>query len=318
MVKRVSVLMPARDEEETLPHTLPRLVNSLDRLNHLGQWAEAVVVVQAGSPFLVRPSLRHPMVRIVSTDRIGKFNALRVGTEVADGDIIVPVDADVVVGVDTVEKLVRPLLDGRADVSASRVEFVAGGHGRQAELLASWAAVSADAWDRLRREYPDQRWALPGAMYAIRREYLPTEALCPLVDDASVGLHANEMGAVFAYEPAAVSRTAAPARMKHWVRQKLRSRRGWAALRRLRPVHVGLLEQTIRGLVREGARDVRWARAMQLQDHALRMVATARPGQRALDAGEWKPSREEGAVDLVLDVSANAGPSGRVECVETE
>jgi cellulose synthase/poly-beta-1,6-N-acetylglucosamine synthase-like glycosyltransferase len=294
MVSLVSILVPARNEESILPHTLPSLVEAAE---NLGVEAEIIVVLQVRSPFLENPPFRHPLIKMMTTNRVGKFNALYAGADAAEGSILVLADADVFVEPDAIALLVAPLLTGQADVAGSRIEYMPGGCGKIAGVLASWASVSARAWDDLRSKHRDLRWALPGAMYALRREYLPAAPLCPLVDDASIGLYASEAGAVIDYVPAAVARTATPARNSHWTRQKLRSRRGWAALRHMRPGQVASLDRVIRHSINQAAGNTHWSTLMQAQDRVLRIVGSVWPSSALRNDGQWQPARGRETVE---------------------
>jgi phytoene dehydrogenase-like protein len=135
------------------------------------------------------------------------------------------------------------------------------------------------------------RWALPGAIYGVRRAFFPTEPLVAIVDDASLGLHAKDSGAVFAYAPEAVVLTAAPTTCQGWVRQKLRSRRGWAALGRIRPTDVTQLESTIRRYLAWTAQNDPTAPLMFAQDSALRFLARQSLHWLREPSGTWNPSR---------------------------
>lgn len=160
-------------------------------------------------------------------------------------------------------------------------------------LLERWAEISFAAWDGLRHGHVDMRWALPGALYALRRELLPSRVLVPLVDDASIGLHAVELGAVIDYAPTARIRTPAPVTYRHWERQKYRSRYGWAALARLRPTQVAALEAVLRGYIRAAATGDPTAALMQGQNRLHRLAAQATLWRSPTPPELWIPARRE-------------------------
>jgi glycosyl transferase family 2 len=284
----VSILVPARNEELTLPSTLPRI---LEAARGVPGPAEVVVIVPPDSPVLVEPPVQDTLLRWIPTPRPGKFNALRTGADAARGDVLLLVDADVLIQPDAFRILAEPIIAAAADVVAGRIDLVPFATSGIEQLFERWAVLSFRAWHELRTHHPELRWALPGAIYGVRRTFFPTEPLVAIVDDVSLGLHAKDAGAVFAYAPEAVVLTAAPPTWQGWVGQKLRSRRGWAALGRIRPTEVTQLESTIRGYLASVARDDPTAPLMFAQDRALRFLARQSLRWRKEPSGMWNPSR---------------------------
>ena len=283
----VTVVVPARNEEHVLPRTLPAL---LDAAARLPVPTDVVIVTPATSPMVATPPVAGENLRWEAVAAPGKYHAIRTGADTTEAEVLLLVDADVLVEPGTLQALADPILDGRADVCAGRVDLTTwAGPGRPG-LLARWASVSFDAWDRMRRERSDLRWALPGAVYGIRRSLLPAALLVPLVDDVSVGLHAYDQGAAFFYEPAATVRTPPQDRYGMWARQKIRSRRGWAALAEHRPQEVAALEATFRLYLAAAASKEPTRHVMYAQDRMLRTVAR---GLGRPDSGGWVPGRTE-------------------------
>jgi hypothetical protein len=286
----VSILVPARNEEGTLPVTLPTVLAAAERLPCP---AEVIVIAPGSSPVHARPPLVHPLLRWATTHELGKFEALRGGVACARGETLVLVDADVIVAPDSFIHLVQPLLANTADVVAGRIDLLPCGLTASQRLLERWALLSMIAWDLLRSEHPQFLWALPGAIYGMRRDLWPTSLMAPLVDDASVGLHAWEAGARFTYASNASIRTPAPARYRHWISQKLRSRRGWATLAQLRPAEVSQLQVSLRTALTQCTRGEPTAWLMQAQDHLLRAAARASPTLNPSSSGKWNPQRAD-------------------------
>ena len=83
---KVSVVIPALNEAESLPHVLPRLPDGLH---------EVILVDGASIDGTMEVARRiRPDIRLVRQDRPGKGAALRAGFEAATGDIVVHLDAD--------------------------------------------------------------------------------------------------------------------------------------------------------------------------------------------------------------------------------
>jgi glycosyltransferase involved in cell wall biosynthesis len=83
---RISVVIPAMNEERNLPFVLP----------NIGSWVDEVILVDGGSTDGTRETAQSllPDVRIVEQDGKGKGSAQLSGFEAATGDIIVSLDAD--------------------------------------------------------------------------------------------------------------------------------------------------------------------------------------------------------------------------------
>src|SRR5260370_14126570 len=83
---RVSVIIPALNEAENLPHVLPVVVTS----------ATEVILVDGHSIDSTIDVARHllPDIKVVKQKGRGKGNALRFGIAKSTGDIVVSMDTD--------------------------------------------------------------------------------------------------------------------------------------------------------------------------------------------------------------------------------
>lgn len=114
----VSLLVPAKDEAENLPEFMQRCADALGATG----FSFEVVVVDDGSrdasaAILADLAAKHSFLRIVTHRRQrGIADALRSGGEVAVGDIFVFYPADLQYAPEDIPTLVRPILDGRADI----------------------------------------------------------------------------------------------------------------------------------------------------------------------------------------------------------
>lgn len=113
---RVSVVIPALNEAENLPHVLPRIP----------RWIDEVVLVDGGSSDGTVEVARAlwPAVRIVQQEGKGKGAALRSGFAAASGDVIVMLDADGSTDPTEIPAFLGALLAGADFVKGSR--FVQG------------------------------------------------------------------------------------------------------------------------------------------------------------------------------------------------
>jgi glycosyltransferase involved in cell wall biosynthesis len=114
---RVSVVVPALNEAENLPHVLPRIP----------EWVDEVLLVDGHSTDSTAEVARKfcPRVRIVVQEGRGKGAALRSGFAAATGDIIVMLDADGSTDPAEIPAFIGPLLAGAHFVKGSR--FIQGG-----------------------------------------------------------------------------------------------------------------------------------------------------------------------------------------------
>jgi cellulose synthase/poly-beta-1,6-N-acetylglucosamine synthase-like glycosyltransferase len=282
-----SILIPARGEEMTLPVTLPHVLREAACIPGS---VEIVVIVPKGSTARsTAPS--DARLRWVETELPGKFQAIRAGAREATGDILILMDADVEPGPGSFGTLLAQIEVERHDVTAGRIVIASTTVSAEPPLLEHWSAISAAAWHEFRSAEVQHRWALPGAMYGLRRELLPQRLIAPLVDDASIGLHAARAGARFGYAPLATATVRPPHTWHDWNRQKLRSRRGWHALSRHHTAEVESLRSAFRQYLRQAAAGAPTARLMRAQDRALCLVARLSSGCDDALAGAWEPRR---------------------------
>ncbi len=110
---KISVVMPVFNEVKTLREIVKR-VEDVDLEKEL------IIVDDCstdGTRNILRGMERNPGIRVFYQDRnMGKGAALRTGFKNITGDIVIIQDADLEYNPQEYHKLIRPILDGRADV----------------------------------------------------------------------------------------------------------------------------------------------------------------------------------------------------------
>jgi glycosyltransferase involved in cell wall biosynthesis len=136
---KVSVVVPAKNEERNLPHVLPRIP----------PWVGEVILVDGNSEDRTVDVARSlmPDIVVVGQGRPGKGAALRAGFDAAKGDIVVMIDADGSTDPAEIPAFVGSLLSGADFVKGSR--FLQGGGTRDMEWyrnLGNWGFVQLVRW----------------------------------------------------------------------------------------------------------------------------------------------------------------------------
>ncbi len=110
---RITALVCALNEEESLPHVLPRIP----------KWVDEVLVVDGGSTDRTVEIARwlRPDIRILHQSGKGKGDAIKYGVQESTGDLIVTLDADGETDPDEIEQFIEPLLHGFDLVKGSRL-----------------------------------------------------------------------------------------------------------------------------------------------------------------------------------------------------
>jgi len=110
----ISITIPVYNEEETLPHLRERLLEALPKLPQA--W-EAILVNDGSTDrtaeLLDEMARAHPQFKVVHFRRnFGQTAAMQAGFDFAQGDIIVPMDADLQNDPEDIARLVAELERG--------------------------------------------------------------------------------------------------------------------------------------------------------------------------------------------------------------
>ncbi len=111
--KRVTILMPAHNEEESLKWLLPRLVQTLGSLELP---CEAIIVDDGSTDQTAKIGVQHGLRVVKNPFRRGKGASIRQGLRYASGDCVVTMDADGSNVPTDLPSLIKPIMKGNADI----------------------------------------------------------------------------------------------------------------------------------------------------------------------------------------------------------
>lgn len=230
-VTSTSVVIPVVDE----PVDLFRDV--LARITEQDPDEVVVVINGARNPALERLCEEAgPRVRWLHTPVAGKRNAVRLGTEVSSGEVVVLVDSDTLWTPGTLRELVKPFIDDRVGGVTTRQRILEPGR--------SWITRWMDWLENTRSLYsmPTQSvlgtvGCLPGRTIAFRRRILE-EVMEPFMSERFLGVFLEisddrtltnltlKAGYRTVYQHTSLVHTDAPLELGKLVRQQLRWARG--------------------------------------------------------------------------------------------
>lgn len=115
-MKKVSIIIPVFNEENTI-------IKILEKVNHSNTLSlqKEIIVIDDNSTDNTRKVLekytkRLPIKFLINSKNLGKGAALKKGFEISSGDIVIVQDADLEYSPDDYPNLIKPIIDGYADV----------------------------------------------------------------------------------------------------------------------------------------------------------------------------------------------------------
>jgi peptidoglycan-N-acetylglucosamine deacetylase len=218
---RVSVLVPAYDEERVIASTLTSVLRS-DYPDF------EVIVVDDGSRDMTSEIVethfaRDPRVRLFRQPNQGKSAALNRAVAEADGEILLTIDADTQIDATTMWKLVRHFVDHDVAGVAGNTKVA-----NRTRLLTRWQALEYISGQNLEKRAFDLLnciTVVPGAVGAWRTDVIRSAggfSRHTVAEDTDLTLTIRRNGWRILFDDEAVGRTIAPETSDALVRQRFR------------------------------------------------------------------------------------------------
>jgi cellulose synthase/poly-beta-1,6-N-acetylglucosamine synthase-like glycosyltransferase len=222
---RVSVLIPAHNEEDAIVGTVQSALHS----QLPGTWPPLeVIVVNDGSTDstgerLFRNFGHNSRVRILEQHNMGKPAALNRACEVARGDVLITIDADTYVEPEAVATLAQHFGDPTVGAVAGNVKV-----GNRDRWLTRWQAleyVTSQNMEKRAFDLLNCISVVPGALGAWRAEAMQAAggiSADTVAEDTDLTIAIRRRGWRILYDDQAVAHTQAPETARELVRQRLR------------------------------------------------------------------------------------------------
>lgn len=220
----ISILIPAYNEEKVLRRAIETTLEATYPAD------KEIIVINDGSTdmtFTIAQEYTGKGVKVIHRPNGGKAVAINHGLRFARGEIIVIVDADSLVGKNTLIELVQPLRDPDIAAVAGNIKVL-----NRMNWLTRCQALEYIASINVYRRALDvfgSVTVVPGALGAYRREVLEGSGLYDpdtLVEDFDVTMKTLKTGKVVQASTAAIAYTEAPQTLGQLARQRLRWYRG--------------------------------------------------------------------------------------------
>ncbi len=219
----ISILIPAYNEEKVLR----RAIETALEANYP---YKEIIVIDDGSTdrtYQIAQEYGDSGVKVIHRPNGGKAVAINHGLRFARGEIIIIVDADSLVGKNTLIKLVQPFHDPEVAAVAGNIKVL-----NRMNWLTKCQALEYIASINIYRRALDvfgSVTVVPGALGAYRREVLEGSGCYDpdtLVEDFDVTMKTLKTGKVVQASASAIAYTEAPQTLDGLIRQRLRWYRG--------------------------------------------------------------------------------------------
>jgi peptidoglycan-N-acetylglucosamine deacetylase len=221
---RIAVLVPAYNEETVIVRTIRSVLNSdYDNLR--------VIVIDDGSTDRTYEVARHAYAREIASGRVevltkpngGKAAALNYALERIDEEFYVGIDADTVIAMDAISKLIPHFEDERIGAVAGNAKV-----GNRVNLWTRWQAleyITSQNFERRALDLFNVVTVVPGAIGAWRTAGVKLAGGYPLntvAEDADLTMNLLEHQFKVVYEDRALAFTEAPIDARGLMRQRFR------------------------------------------------------------------------------------------------
>jgi GT2 family glycosyltransferase len=218
---RVSVIIPAYNEETVIQSAIARILES--------EYQNIEIIVaddgskDRTSAIVAEAFPEHPKVTLLTMTNGGKASALNRALLIAQGEIVVALDADTQFERETISRLVRWFTDERIGAVAGNAKV-----GNRVNLVSRWQAVEYVTAQNIERQALtrfDAIMVVPGAVGAWRRQALDDVGGYPedtLAEDQDLTIAIQRRGWRVAYDEDAVAWTEAPETFHALSKQRFR------------------------------------------------------------------------------------------------
>jgi cellulose synthase/poly-beta-1,6-N-acetylglucosamine synthase-like glycosyltransferase len=221
----ISILIPAYNEEKVLRRSIDTVLEA-----SYPDHKKEVIVIDDGSTdktYQIAQEFHSSDVKVIRRPNGGKAVAINHGLQFARGEVIIVVDADSLVGKNTLLELVQPFKNPEVVSVAGNIKVL-----NRMNLLTKCQALEyITAINIFRRALAvfGGVTVVPGALGAYRREVLEGSGFYDpdtIVEDFDVTIKTLKTGKVIQASTAAIAYTEAPQTLDGFMKQRLRWYRG--------------------------------------------------------------------------------------------
>jgi cellulose synthase/poly-beta-1,6-N-acetylglucosamine synthase-like glycosyltransferase len=191
---KVSVIVPAHEEAETIGVKLASVLNS----DYPRRAIETIVVSDGSTDGTAALADRAGADRVLDLPRVGKSAALVAGAQAATGEVLAFTDADALFAPDTLRELVANFADPNVGgVAANQVFDVGSGRPVEQGQGLYWRY---DQWIKQLEDRVGNTVSAGGGLYAVRRKLFKAPPLEDGTDDFLISSHVVRAGFRLAYD----------------------------------------------------------------------------------------------------------------------